>query len=395
MLSSIKHYNTVIGDGLFDCNNDSSVVVILVLYDFLIPNIHNHHHRPIPMIPYTKSTIFKTPNLDTNNTKIINHDDHTDQNFVAENTYLMRFLFHKFKLRMKKYHENVCCGFSGNFELCEYIAPSEIQDQFLYPYDVKISYKFKLILVSDNGKSRIQAFDLDSKELLFKINLNCKPLFIELDIYDNLLVGADDECLYLFDMESKQQLWRRGLKNKPGRGLYQFFGISSITVNTIATDAGYGNIFVCDSSNSRIKVLSKDGDFLYTFGKYVKQSSIPIQTPFGLNLDHEGKIFVSDRFNHRVHVVSQKGNQLLFTFGSRGSNNGEFQFPGSIVIDKFTKKVLVSDEWNCRISIFSQDGTFENCCSESDMVPSGMCIDQRNGQLFVADRANNRLILFK
>ena len=65
---------------------------------------------------------------------------------------------------------------------------------------------------------------------------------------------------------------------------------------------------------------------------------------------------VCEGFRHRINVYNQTWD-LIRTIGTRGSNDGELNYPISAVVsDEDT--IIISDYWNHRISEFSFNGTF-------------------------------------
>ena len=67
-------------------------------------------------------------------------------------------------------------------------------------------------------------------------------------------------------------------------------------------------------------------------------------------------LYVVDEGNYRVQVF-QQDDKFAFTFGSEGSNPGQFECPVRIAIDT-DNKVLVSDLYGNHISLFSHAGSF-------------------------------------
>jgi DNA-binding beta-propeller fold protein YncE len=81
--------------------------------------------------------------------------------------------------------------------------------------------------------------------------------------------------------------------------------------------------------------------------------------------------------------------------GGKGIENGQFDFPGGIVVDP-RGNVLVADTNNNRIQKFSPAGVFLGIIGQSGSAegelkePSGIAIDQ-SGNMYVADTGNNRV----
>ncbi|HEY3375431.1 MAG TPA: 6-bladed beta-propeller [Candidatus Aquicultor sp.] len=117
--------------------------------------------------------------------------------------------------------------------------------------------------------------------------------------------------------------------------------------NGIAADKD-GTIFVSDSNNARIQVFSSKGEFLYQFSGTEKNS---LSLPRGIAFDNTGRIHVVDTFKHKVFVFTKKGN-LLFTYGGFGSDDGKLAYPNGIAIDAKTGTIFIADKLNNRITMW-------------------------------------------
>jgi len=90
-----------------------------------------------------------------------------------------------------------------------------------------------------------------------------------------------------------------------------------------------GDIFVADghgdNTNARIVKFSKDGKFVMAWGH---KGSGPgeFDTPHGLAIDSQGRIFVADRSNNRIQIFDQNGKLL--------AEWKQFGRPSGIFIDK-------------------------------------------------------------
>lgn len=91
-----------------------------------------------------------------------------------------------------------------------------------------------------------------------------------------------------------------------------------------------GDIYVVDTLNNRVQVLSPEGDWVRdiggpgdvvgTFGR-----------PKGVAIGPDGAIFVTDAFSQRVHVFDADGRPLL-AFGEPNSGPGQLALPAGIAI---------------------------------------------------------------
>lgn len=61
-------------------------------------------------------------------------------------------------------------------------------------------------------------------------------------------------------------------------------------------------------------------------------------------------------FSHRIQVFDVNGRSLS-TFGSEGSEDGQFKFPRGVAVDD-QGYIIVGDSGNNRIQVFAPDGSF-------------------------------------
>jgi sugar lactone lactonase YvrE len=146
----------------------------------------------------------------------------------------------------------------------------------------------------------------------------------------------------------------------PGRGPGEFR-----VPKAVATDAD-GTVYVADTGNQRIQVLTRAGAFVRMWGS---EGSHPGQfrSPFGVAVSRNGLVFVTDAYNYRVQVFTREG-QFIRMWGGKGNGPGQFlhpNYPGhdgsgpwGVAVDNHGL-VYVSDSWNFRVQVFSEDGTFQ------------------------------------
>ncbi len=157
-----------------------------------------------------------------------------------------------------------------------------------------------------------------------------------------------------------------------------------------------GNIVVADTGNSRILVLDRMGNILFSFGSSGKEPGF-FRYPEGLAIDNNGRIYVADTGNYRIQIFSKDG-IFTKTFGKYGNKDNEFFSPTGIsiyqnkfifVVDSKKNNILKFDIEGNFISRFGQggkgDGQFEN--------PTKVDVDT-NGNILVADPENYRIQRF-
>lgn len=130
--------------------------------------------------------------------------------------------------------------------------------------------------------------------------------------------------------------------------------------------------------------------------------------PFGVGFS-QGRLFIADSCNHRVLVMSLTGH-VLFSIGARGSERGQFEYPECLATFA-DGSVAVSDKDNHRIQVFDPRGRFLNYIpSDWQQVrqrpvdgslasrgslsgPMGMVTDRRD-RLYVCDCGSHRVQIF-
>jgi len=99
--------------------------------------------------------------------------------------------------------------------------------------------------------------------------------------------------------------------------------------------------------------------------KYIGYRAIPKaadDTYFGFNtlagvaIDSTGNVYVSEFRNHRILKFDSLG-VLVTTWGSLGTDNGQFNLPRGVAIDS-ADNVYVADQNNHRVQKFDSDGTY-------------------------------------
>jgi DNA-binding beta-propeller fold protein YncE len=198
----------------------------------------------------------------------------------------------------------------------------------------------------------------------------------------------------------------------------------------IATDSA-GNIFVADTGNGRIEKFSPNGTFITSIGQF--------EAPNGIAIDRAGNIFVAEiGSKHRVQKLGPDGTliaawapalygprritigpdnsmyvvdsgrnrivkfspngQVVVTWGSEGSGNGQFRGLSSVAVDPTTNKVYVADSINQRIQVFDSTGKFLTKWPVPEWgQPVGfedLAIDPERGHLYASSAHMNTILVF-
>ena len=154
----------------------------------------------------------------------------------------------------------------------------------------------------------------------------------------------------------------------------------------VAVDAS-GTVFIADTGNDRIRVLTAAGGLLASWGTPGSGSG-QLSGPVALALGPDGRVYVADTGNNRVEVFETNGT-FVRTFGSSGTGDGQFDHPAGIALDT-QGSVYVSDTYNGRIQRFNSTGAFvEKWGSKGGNAdqfdsPRGIAVDA-DGFVYVVD----------
>ena len=110
----------------------------------------------------------------------------------------------------------------------------------------------------------------------------------------------------------------------------------------------HGNLYVTDCGKSMIRVFSKDGVLLCSFG-HDDNGMNGLIKPWGVCVSGQ-YVYVSNYDGHNVSVFTTAGHYVT-SFGQKGQAEGEFQYPRGICIDQHAI-VYVCDSWNMRVQCF-------------------------------------------
>lgn len=152
------------------------------------------------------------------------------------------------------------------------------------------------------------------------------------------------------------------------------------------------HLYVTDIMDGDLRKYNLKGDSIGYFT--LLKDSLGKNSPCAIATDTNG-IWVADKHNHTVTCYDYTGD-TLFTLGGYGDEKGEFNEPTGI--DLFNDKVFVTDRYNHRVQVFKNDTFLFSFGTKGDSAgrfnePVGIAVDEY-GCVYVADRNNNRIELF-
>lgn len=194
----------------------------------------------------------------------------------------------------------------------------------------------------------------------------------------------------------------------------------------IAIDS-YGNLFVGDSWNHRIRKITPDGNVITyagssdeigpdSKGSFVDGPSDKARffTPCGVACDLYGNVYVADALNHRIRKIDNFRNVTTVAgSGKSGWSNGGFadgDYKSSIlntpteIAVSFDEEIYFSDTFGNRVRKISLDGNITtvagdgtpgfvegNGLSAEFNYPRGIVLDNAENKIYVIDSKNFRV----
>ncbi len=171
--------------------------------------------------------------------------------------------------------------------------------------------------------------------------------------------------------------------------------IQAQTIETVKEPQGLaitqtGELLVADLSANCVRVLDRSGNKLRSIGKK------ELCCPHGVAVCSESTVLVAAE--HCVKRFTLKG-RLIASAGTKGNGELQFDTPIAVACSPTNKKVYVCDTWNHRIQVLNSDMTFSSTFGSKGTdpgqfsCPTGIAIDKK-GNVFVADYNSNRIQVF-
>jgi DNA-binding beta-propeller fold protein YncE len=257
------------------------------------------------------------------------------------------------------------------------------------PYGVTASPDGKLIYVTDTKLRSVVVFDLEKKDV--------HPLKTDAQgaMYSPLEIRLDSKGrIYVTDSERKELL----VLSPEGKTLMALGKKEDIGRPTgLALDEARNRLYVADTVKHQVVVYDLAGKHLFTFGE---RGSEPGQLNYPVNLavDGNGQLFVTDTGNFRVQIFDSEG-KYRSAFGEVGDTYGTFSRPKGIALDSDNNVYAVDAAFN-NFQIFNREGKlllFVGALGREPglfWLPAGVFIDQTD-KIYVADSINERIQIFQ
>ena len=163
-----------------------------------------------------------------------------------------------------------------------------------------------------------------------------------------------------------------------GTGVYGYSGDDGPATSAKLADPtavavnSQGNVYIADSDNNRIRMVSTSGAITTVAGNGTEgfagdgqaATSAKISYPKAIALDNAGNLYIADANNYRVRMVSKAGTINTVagngTSGNSGDNgpatSAQLNYPGGVAVDP-AGNIYIADSYSNRIRLVNTSGT--------------------------------------
>jgi len=161
-----------------------------------------------------------------------------------------------------------------------------------------------------------------------------------------------------------------------------------------------GRVLVGSFGNGSVTVYAPNLQALFQLGKGPGE----FERPLAIVASSAGIFYVADAIGKRISAYDS-GGRRLFSFGTTGSNNGQFTYPTAMAISESAGELYVADlrvisgATGARIQVFDLNGNFRRSfgsfkVGDGGLIkPLGMDFDGQ-GRLLVVDGYQNVILVF-
>ena len=149
---------------------------------------------------------------------------------------------------------------------------------------------------------------------------------------------------------------------------------------------GDDNVWVTDANTHVVQKYSPDGELLQTLGieGEAGEDEERFNKPTDVEVGPDGSIYVTDGYGNNRVVKLGKDGKFVSAWGTKGTGSGEFDTPHGIAVDG-EGRVYIADRGNSRLQVFDGDGKFLSEWKSDELGrPWGVDITA-DGNVVVAD----------
>ena len=163
------------------------------------------------------------------------------------------------------------------------------------------------------------------------------------------------------------------------------------------TTNSQNQIIVTEADSNCVSVFSPEGEKIHSFGKKGTNDG-QFQFPTGVTADNVDNIYVVDYRNNRIHKFSSDG-KFIQSVGTQGSGQLQFNYPMGVSFNPNNQKLYVCDQLNHRVQVLDTDLTYHSTIGREGKGNGEFQCTQdiafnSNGDIYVTDYNNHRVQIF-
>ncbi len=248
----------------------------------------------------------------------------------------------------------------------------------------------KNIYVTDENNYRIQKFDKNGNFVTKWGSYGTGDGQFSTLVFD-LTVDSQDN-IYVMDRGNAKII-----KFSSSGTFLTSWSFSSEIPTGIAYDAKENVFYAVSSSASVVHKLDISGNILSTFGSSGSEDG-QMSTPYGIAVDKDSYVYVADTYNYRIQKFDKNGN-FVTKWGSYGTGDGQFDSPYALSVDNYGF-VYVADYGNHRVQQFDTSGNYlatigERSYTDGNFEHPWGIESSVDGDLVVVDYLYNRIQFFE
>ena len=163
------------------------------------------------------------------------------------------------------------------------------------------------------------------------------------------------------------------------------------------TTNSQNQIIVTEANSKCVSVFSPKGEKIHSFGSDGTNDG-QFQYPTGVTVDNVGNIYVVDKNNHSIHKFSSDG-KFIQSVGTQGSGQLQFYCPMGVSFNPNNQKLYVCGQRNARVQVVNTDLTYHSTIGREGTGNGEFqnTVDiafSSNGDIYVTDYNNHCVQIF-
>lgn len=181
-----------------------------------------------------------------------------------------------------------------------------------------------------------------------------------------------------------------------------------------------GNLYIGDSGNFRVRLVTPDGNITTVAGNGQagfsgdggSATQASFNNTYSVAVDAKGNLYIADRFNNRIRLVDSTGtiSTIVGTGAAGGSGDGgpasqaTLSVPSAICLDA-AGNLYITDQYSSKVRMVTPNGIITTVAGNGNSsfagdgaqatfaelyLPAGVVVDG-NGNIFISDSGNQRV----